>query len=413
MKMKFIFFLYIVGSAYFLYGADWPQFRGVHRDGWSTETGLLQQWPEAGPQLIWSFEGLGSGYGSACVVDNQVFIVGALDGAETVFAFASNGKLIWQRSVSTGWNQSFPEPRTTPTYENGFLYVTTGMGNVACLDSKNGRIRWEVQAVEKFGGKYHRWGIADNPLIVDDLIITTPGGKDASVVALKKTTGATVWTSEGLDDQANYCSPILVERGNKKIIVTMLEEHFVGIDAANGQVFWKEAYRDFQENAKDINPVSPIYKDGYIYTTSGYDDGGAMYELAADGLSIQRIWTEKILDTHIGGVVLVNGIVYGSSWEGNNDGSWVALDWKTGQVKFEHKWINKGAIIYADGKLYLYADKEGRVGLVNPNPTQFELISSFVVPLGSGPHWAHPSISNGRLYIRHGNALMVYDIKGK
>ena len=393
--------------------ADWPQFRGQNRDGLSAETGLLKSWPENGPQMLWSYEGLGSGWGSAAIVGDQIYIVGDIDKKETLFSLETSGALVWKTTYGDRWNRSFPDARTTPTIEDDRIYVNSGQGNVVCFERASGKIIWQVQTVEEFDGKYHNWGIAESPLIVGELVIATPGGQKASVVALNKMTGKTVWAATELQEKGNYCSPILVERGGKKIIVTMLADHFVGIDAANGKVLWKDAFDDYFPDAKDINPVSPVYYNGQIYTTSGYDDGGALYDLSADGLSIKRMWVDSTLDVHHGGVVLVDGVIYGSNWQGNRDGAWVALDWKSGAVLYEHKWINKGPIIYADGLLYLYTEKEGRVGLAKPNPQKFDLVSSFAVPLGEGEHWAHPSISNGRLYIRHGSALMVYDIKAK
>lgn len=392
--------------------ADWPQFRGPNRDGISSETGLLKSWPAGGPELLWAYDGIGDGWGSAAVVNDVVYIVGAIDKQETVFCIDPDGKLLWKTTIGEQWDRSFPDARTTPTLDGDNLYINTGQGNVACLDRNTGAVKWQVQTVERFGGDYHRWGIAESPLIIGNMIIATPGGPDASVVALDKTNGETIWTSKGLSEQGNYCSPILIEHGGKKIIATMLQHHFVGIDATNGNVLWKDKFTDYQEG-KDINPVSPVYRDGMIYTTSGYDDGGAMYELSADGLSITRKWVDTTLDVHIGGVVEMDGVIYGSSWEGNRDGSWVALDWQTGEVLYEHKWINKGAVISADGLLYVYVEKEGKVGLVRPNPEKFDLISSFEITQGEGEHWAHPSISNGRLYIRHGSVLMVYDIKAR
>ena len=396
-----------------LQAADWPQFRGLNRDGVAAETGLLKSWPADGPKLLWSYEGLGAGWGSAAIIDNQVFVVGEIDKKETLFALDANGSLKWKTTYSERWKRSFPDARTTPTIDGNSIYVNSGQGNVVCFDRTNGKIKWQVQTIEEFDGEYHRWGIAESPLVVDNLVIATPGGKKASVVALDKATGKTVWTASELTEKGNYCSPILVERGGKKIIVTMLEDHFVGIDAPSGKVLWKDAFDDYFPHAKGINPVSPLYINGQIYTTSGYDDGGALYNLSADGLSIKRVWVDSTLDVHHGGVVALDGVIYGSNWQGNRDGDWVALDWKTGTVLYEHKWVNKGPIITADGLLYVYTEKEGKVGLVKPNKQKFDLVSSFTAPLGEGEHWAHPSISNGRLFIRHGDALMVYDIKSK
>ncbi|MBD3374092.1 PQQ-binding-like beta-propeller repeat protein [candidate division KSB1 bacterium] len=396
-----------------MFAADWPQFRGLNRDGISPETGLLEQWQPDGPKLIWSTEILGSGFSSPSIANGRVFVTGEIDGEETVFAFDLSGKELWKTTYGPMWKGSYPAVRTTPTVDGSNLYVISGMGNIACMDVQSGQIKWQVQAVDRFKGEYDRWGISESALIVDDIVIVTPGGPDASLVGLNKQTGATVWTSKGLSDKASYCSPVLVERGNKKIVVTMLENHFVGVDAKTGKVYWSDAFSEYQDDAKSINPVSPIVHNGMIYTTSGYDDGGAMYELSADGTSVTRKWTDATLDVHIGGAVLIDGIIYGSNWENNRNGNWVALDWQTGTTRYEHKWITKGAIIAADGKLYCYEEKDGNFGLVNAIPEKFDLISSFEITKGSKQHWAHPAISDGRLYVRHGEALMVYDIKAQ
>ncbi|RQW04080.1 alcohol dehydrogenase, partial [candidate division KSB1 bacterium] len=347
--MKFIFYTVLLFfSSSLLFAADWPQFRGPNRNGISPETGLLKSWPEGGPAKIWSISGIGTGWGSAAIVDNAIYIAGDIDKVETVTALHLDGKVKWKTTVSEYWGKSYPDARTTPTIDGDRLYVNSGRGNVACLNVKDGKIIWQVQTVKEFGGEYHSWGIAESPLIVGDLVIATPGGKEASVVALDKKSGKTVWTSFGLSDRGSYCSPILVEYGGKKIIATMLEKHFSGIDASDGKVLWKDAFEEYQKG-KEINPVSPVHIDGMIYTTSGYDDGGALYVLAKDGTSVTRKWVDTALDVHIGGVVALDGVIYGASWEGNRDGSWVALDWNSGAVLWTHKWINKGAIISADG----------------------------------------------------------------
>jgi outer membrane protein assembly factor BamB len=190
----------------------------------------------------------------------------------------------------------------------------------------------------------------------------------------------------------------------------MLENTFVGIDASDGKYLWKDKFSDYLGEHKAINPVSPVYHEGMIYTTSGYDDGGALYELSPDGTSVKRRWIDKTLDVHHGGVVIVDGYIFGANWLNNRDGNWVCLDLNTGEVQYEEKWQSKGSIIYADNRLYCYEERKGNIALVKPNPDRFEVISSFKVPLGNKQHWAHPAISGGRLFVRHGNALMVYDI---
>lgn len=403
----------IVSVASMLFADDWPQWRGKNRDGKSSETNLLAEWPDGGPALIWSYEGLGAGYSSMTISDGVIFTTGEIDEQEAVYALDLDGKLLWKTAYGPRWEDSFEAMRSTPTIDGDYIYVVSGMGKVVCMDRKKGKIIWSADPVEKFSAEYHRWGIAESPLIVDDKIICTPGGEDATLVALDKLTGKLIWQASGLSDEANYCSPILIERGGKKIIATMVSEHFIGIDSKDGNVLWKDSFDDYQDDPKDINPVSPLYYNGSIYTTSGYDDGGALYDLSEDGLSITRRWIDKTLDVHHGGVVLVNGYLYGSNWISNSKGNWVCLEWTTGKVMYDEEWMNKGSIIYADGMLYCYTEKKGEVGLVKANPKKFDLISHFKLPLGSGQRWAHPAISDGRLYIRRGEALMVYDIKAK
>ncbi|KKM03073.1 hypothetical protein LCGC14_1778060, partial [marine sediment metagenome] len=261
---------------------------------------------------------------------------------------------------------------------------------------------------------YGRYGIAESPLIVEDLVICTPGGDTAMMVALDKKTGQTVWKTKSIGEGSSYCSPILVKRGNRNLIITMTDHSIIGVDAANGEILWQYDCKLYQVKPRAINPNTPIYKDGYIYVTSGYDKGGAKLKLSEDGSTVLRQeWKDSTLDCHHGGVVLVDGYIYGTNWRGNPAGNWVCLDWATGNVMYETEWIGKGSITYADGMLYCYEEKQGTVGLVKATPEKFELISSFKVPKGTGEHWAHPVICDGRMYIRHGDALMAYDIRTK
>ena len=394
----------------FVFSADWPQFRGPNRDGISSERGLLKKWPENGPKLIWSFEELGAGFSSPSISNGVVYITARVNKKETIFAFDISGNLKWQTTYGSNWKGSYPEVRTSATIDGNNLFVHSGSGEVVCLHAATGKIKWKVQTIEQFNGEYDRWGIAESPLIVDNLVVATPGGQDASIVALDKNTGKKIWTSKGLSEKSSYCSPILVEFDGKKIIATMLENSFVGVDAISGRVLWRDGFNGYQDDPKAINPVSPIYHDGFIYTSSGYDDGGAMYKLLDDGAKISREWVDETLDIHHGGAVFVDGYIYGTNWKDNRNGNWVCLEWKTGKIMYEKEWITKGSIIYADGMLYCYEEKNGNMALVSANPNEFKIINSFEVPLGSKQHWAHPAISDGRLYIRHGHALMVYDI---
>jgi len=237
-------------------------------------------------------------------------------------------------------------------------------------------------------------------------VICTPGGKDAALVALDKATGKTLWTTTGFSDQSAYCSPILIERGGIRLVVTITARYVVGINADTGAVLWQYP---FDTEAEDPNHcVAPVYQDGLLYVTSGHGKGGQMLEVAPDGRQVAPRWTDSVLNTVHGGLVLVDGYVYGSTAKDK----WVCLELKTGQVMYETGVVGMGSVAYADGMLYCYGDN-GKLSLVRATPATYEIVSQFKVTQGEGPDWTHPVISGGRLYIRHGDFLMAYDIQAK
>ena len=391
--------------------ADWPQWRGPNRDGKSSETGLLKKWPEGGPKLLWSIEGLGTGFSTVSIADGLLYTTGMVNREGILFAYDLQGNLKWKKSYGAEWRGSSPGVRTTPTVDRDRVYVMSGNGRVVSFDAKTGEEKWAVDTLKRFDSKNIRWGISESVLIDGNNLMCTPGGKDATIVALDKMTGETVWTSKGLSEKSCYSSLILVERGGNRLVVNITENSVVGVDADTGKVLWVDKFEEYQEKPKAINPVTPVYYNGCVYATSGYDDGGAMLELSPDGSKVSRKWVDTTLDCHHGGVVIVDGYIYGANWKNNRDGNWVCLDWDSGKVMYEKEWICKGAITYADGMLYCYEEKKGTVALVKASPEGFDIVSSFEVSKGTGKHWAHPVVCNGRLYIRHGDALMVYDIK--
>jgi outer membrane protein assembly factor BamB len=392
--------------------ARWTQWRGPNRDGKSTETGLLKSWPEGGPKMLWSVQGLGDGYSSISISNGLIYTVGKFKNEGKIFAIDLDGDKKWETKYGKEWTKSVPGVRGTPTVDGDRLYFISGVGVVYCFDAENGDIKWQVNAFEDSNAEYSKWGIAESALIDSEKIFFTPGGQKATMVALDKFTGQTIWTSKSIEDEASYCSPIIVERGGKRIVVNMTASNIIGVHADTGQLLWQYDVEEYIEDNREIHASTPVYSDGCIFVTSGYDMGGVQLRISEDGTSVSKVWSTQVLDNHHGGVVLVDGYLYGSNWRGNPKGDWVCLDWETGEVKFETKWNErKGSIIYADGMLYCYDEKNGIVGLVKATPEKFEVISSFEVELGEDEHWAHPVILNGRLYIRHGEALMAYDIK--
>ena len=388
------------------FSADWPHWRGPKRDGKSPETGLRAEWPETGLEPLWVIEGLGQGYSTVAVVGSRIYVTGMVEETHegVLFAFDLAGGSEWSTPYGPEWHESYPGTRYTPTVDGEHVYVLTGMGRLVCFDAATGAIQWSEDVAQAFGGEPPLIGFAEAVVTHGDKVICTPGGRDASVVALGKTSGRTIWTSKGFSEQSAYCAPILIERGGRHLLVTITARSVVGLDPDTGRSLWRHPQ---DPDAKDQNhSVAPVYLEGRIYATSGHGKGGQMLQLSADGHGISQAWVDSTLNCLHGGVVAVDGHIYGS----NSRGKWICLDAENGEVMYEAAGVGRGSVTYADGMLYCYGEK-GTLALVPASPEGFEPISSTEVGPGDGKHWAHPVISGGRLYMRHGDALMAYDLR--
>jgi outer membrane protein assembly factor BamB len=397
------------------------QWRGPERNGIYPETGLLKQWPESGPKLLWSSEDIGKGFSSAVSNGNTIFVTGLKDKSDYVTAIDNSGKILWQTEFGAAWNGSFPDSRCTPTVDGDHVYVLSGKGIITCIDAKDGKILWLFDGVAKFGGEFGDWGVCESLLISGDKLFYTPAGKKTTMVALNKNTGETLWMSESLNDKSAYVSPLLISYRNKNILVNVLNDNLIGVDTDDGKILWKFNYGELDPEAglkiwpgaPHTNTITPLFHEGMLYITGGYNHVGAMFRLSEDASAISMIWKDTTLDCHHGGVVLVDGNIYGSNWFDNARGNWCSIDWNTGKMNYEQNWFTKGSIIFADGMLYCFEEKNGNIGLVKPDLDKFDVVSSFRVGQGKGPYWAHPAIKNGILYLRHGDVLMAYDIRKK
>ncbi len=389
------------------------QWRGPERDGKYPSSNLLETWPEDGPELILKKDGFGAGWTTPVISDNIIYITGRKDSMEVLTALSVEGNVLWETAFGKSWKSSFPDSRNSPASEGDRIYISAAMGTVSCIDKTNGNILWSVNTHEEYKGKFHRWGFAESILLTEDAVISSPTGSETLVVALDKKNGSLLWKSESLGGERAYASPLMIDYNGQKQILIQTSIHLVAVDPENGEILW--SYDMVSDHSGDRgrrnNTNTPLYHKGEIFVTAGYDADALMLKLSDDGKAVQLKWITQHLDNHHGGVVLVDGYIYGANWENNGNGNWVCIDWEKGELQYEEKWINKGSIIYADGKLYVYEEKKGNVGLVEPTPENFKLISSFQIQDGNGPHWAHPSIYNGYLIIRHGEFLFVYDIK--
>ena len=390
------------------------EFRGVGRTGIYKETGLLKKWQEAGPNVLLSIEGVGKGFSQPIFADNKIFITGIKrDTTDILSAYNLQGDLLWETPYGRSWTASYIDSRSTPTYENGRLYVCSGTGQVSCVEAATGNLIWQVNASQKYNGQIYKHGDAEALLVTKNAVLYTTGGEQNAMVALDKKDGSLVWKSGSLGGAKAYASPVLINHYGKDIILAQTSKDIIALQPKDGTILWSYNLLQYHLISTGVgaqaNPA--LYHNGEIFVTSGYDHPGVMLSLSEDGSSVQLKWKNDTIDTHIGGVVLVDGNIYGSNWENNARGKWASVNWKTGRTNWETKWENKGSIIYADGMLYLLEEKRGNVALVEPSPETLKIVSTFKVEEGAGPYWAHPAIYDGKLFIRHGDVLMVYNIK--
>jgi outer membrane protein assembly factor BamB len=378
------------------------QWRGDNRDGIYNESGLLKQWPENGPALVWHYDELGTGHSSAVVTNSQVFVSGMVVDKGFVYSFDLSGKLLWKTEYGTEWTENWDGLHSTPLFFKDKLYTLSAFGKLVCLDAKNGKILWNIELLKDYDGVNIKWGMTENLLVDDNKLYCTPGGKTANVIALDPNTGKLIWKSNGFGEPSAYCSPRIVKLANRKILVTHTANSIIGLDAADGKALWRFEHI----NKYAVHPNTPIYLNGNLLCFSGYGKGCVMLKLAEDGTSVSEVWKNVSLDNQMGGLILFNGKLYGS---GQTSRSWFCVDWNTGKELYSEKIAGNGNIIFADEMLYCYGDN-GEVLLVQPLESGFKKISSFKVPFGEKQHWAHLVIKDKKLFVRHGTSLMVYSI---
>jgi outer membrane protein assembly factor BamB len=389
------------------------QWRGPNRDGKFTDTGLLKKWPEVGPELLMKVEGIGKGYSSIVATDQFIFATGMIDTLDYLSCITPYGQIKWKVPYGRSWTQSFPDTRGTPTVDDSRAYVISGTGQLVCLNVADGSVIWKVNVDKDYKSEWHIWGVSESPLIVDDMVICSPGGKETSIVAFNKMTGELVWKSESVGGQRAYASPTLYEYKNFRYILAATGTDLIALEPATGKVVWTFKYWDGEKWDQPglIWANTPTSKGADIFLSKGYDYRNVMLTMSEDGKSVTEKWSNMVLDNHHHGLIELDGYIYGSNWQSNSKGKWVCMNWNSGETKYETDWLTKGALVYADSLFYILEEKSGTVALVKPDPANFEVISSFKLQGGSGPFWSHPFIANGKLYLRHGEVLFVYNIK--
>jgi len=372
------------------------------RTGIYKETGLMQSWPQNGPEMLWSYEGLGEGHSSVAITAGRIYLTGLTDGKGVIYIFDLNGKLLNKKEYGPEWNKNYVGPRGTVTVNGGKVYLVSGMGGLYCFDANNLDLLWQKDLFKEFNASNIEWGLNEAPLIIGEKLIVTPGGKQNNVVALNKDNGSLIWSSPGEGDLSAYCSPLYISDQEVPQIVTMTANHIIGIEAETGKKLWSHK----NTNRWSVHPNTPVYGDNMILCTSGYGRGSTMLRLTNGGRSVEQAWFSEELDNRIGAMVKIGDYVYGS---GDSNRYWFCVDWKTGEIKYKERGLAMGAVIANNNMLYCYTDK-GDMVLARATPEKLDIVSRFSITMGTEQHWAHPVIYKDVMYVRHGDALMAYKI---
>lgn len=389
---------------------EWRQWRGPGREGLSKESGLQQAWAEGGPKLAWKATGLGEGFSSVTIADGRIYTLGdRADGAHAM-ALDMMGKQIWTtKFAEAGVRGGRPGPRGTPTVDPAdgkHIYVISQHGDVACLTADAGKVVWKKALAQEMGGKMMSgWGYSESVLIDDGKVICTPGGNGGTLTALDKTNGNLIWRTKEWTDAAAYSSPIIATIGGVRQYVQFTGGSVAGVDPQSGKVLWKA-----ERPGKTAVVPTPVVLNDHVFVSSGYGVGCDLFKVTRSGESFkaEKVFSNTDMVNHHGGVILLDGHVYGYS----DKGGWTCMDMMTGKVKWSDKGVGKGAIAYADGRFYCRSEgNKGTMGLIEASPAGYKEHGRFDQPDRSKwQSWAHPVIVGGKMYLRDMDVLLCYEV---
>jgi hypothetical protein len=413
---------------------DWPQFRGPNRDGISKEKGLLQSWPKGGPKLLWTYRDAGVGFSSYALVGKTMYTMGGFGKDEYLIALdITDMKLteLWRTKVGKlfsyqAWGDG---PRSTPTVAGNFVLALGGNGDLVCADrTKMGAVVWQKSFPKDLAGDMmSEWGYSESILVDGDLVICTPGGKKGTLAAFNLKDGKEEWRSAALTNKAPFSSVMVGIFGKTKqyIQTSYIDDTEGGVVSGfgtKGEVLWTKPL--FEGHSYAIAP-NPILSSNQVYITAGYGGGCHLFDITGDkgkstAKDLYKGKTQKAFNNTHGGVVLIDGHIYGHS----EQQSWLCQEMQTGAIKWKEKQnlsCRSGSTIAADGRLYLYSE-DGDAALLVPDPTKWDEQGSFTIPeksklranmpnLRAARIWAHPVVANGRLYLRDQELIFCYDVK--
>lgn len=397
--------LLAAGAAGPVAGLDWPQFRGVNRDGVSAETDLPRSWPAEGPRVVWK-RAIGEGFSGISVAGDRLYTMDSDGTTEYVLALeAGSGKEVWRVPAGPELIDAMGNgPRTTPTLDGGMVYAMGSHGRLLALKAADGAKVWEVDLPQAFGAKRPNWGYSGSPLIDGDLLILEVGGKEnRGVVAFEKATGKVRWGA--LDGDPAYASPVVMTIGGiKQYVVTRRAGSQTVALRTDGSVLWTHP-----------GPFSVIASALFIppdkvYVSGGDDAGAVLMRIKIEGgnpavATVEELWKTRAMKNHFNNAVLVGDHLYGF-----DNATFKCLSVATGEPTWASRGLGKGSLLVADGNLLIVLSDQGTLLLVEANPNAYTELARFQAMEGKA--WTAPALANGRLYLRDHDEIMALEMKG-
>jgi len=395
---------------------DWAQWRGDNREGIVKAAGLKLDWSQKTPTLSWTFRQAGSGYSAPVIVGTTLYCQGADDGSDFAFSLdIRTGNLIWKQKLGAQFTESRGNgPRGSVTVDNGKLYLIRGGGQIHCLSAADGKMIWQKDFKDDFAGKMMSgWGFSESPLIDGNLVICSPGGDQGTVVALDKNTGALVWRAGELTENASHSSAIVADVNGIRQYIVLTAKSAAGLSAKDGKLLWKTPVEGPRVAA--VIPT-PVFHNNMVYITNGYNVGCILAKLTrnGDGVDAEIVYENKNIVNQHGGVVLMNGYIYGFS-----DGvGFVCQNLETGETVWRER-INeviKGAVLAVNDRLLLLNERSGLLTIIAASPDGWKEFGRMPFPertkimTQDNMVWTHPVVADGKLFLRDHDLLFCFDL---
>jgi len=397
---------------------NWPQIGGPTRDCISAETGLIQEWPEGGPKVLWTVE-VGKGYAGPVVYDGEVYLLDRVTGKQDILRCLSleTGEELWRHTWDAKGAVPHPGSRAQALVEEKYVFAAGPKGDLYCVDRKTHKPLWHKNVLDEYNGKLPKYGFNQTPLAYKDTLILTVFGKDAGVVALDKETGKEVWASQPFEDlkYAPYASPLLVTINGEEQVLAATFNEIASLDPDTGKFLW---HHTAGWHCKRMI-VTPTYLgDGRILRTGGYQAGTEMLrvEKKDDGtFETSTLWKTDSCNCQIHQPLPYQGHLYilGNSNRANAGlmcfdmaGS---LKWKTGRSPN----FGRGGMILADGRIFAVDATTGKLHLIKPDPEDYQNLGNKTYLERAARPWAPLALSEGKLIIRDWHQMKCLDIRAQ